>query len=168
MEKKSISPLFHNIFNISRISRVKLYLHLLNVVVRFIFSPILQFWYVEVRISRSISESPLDFKITRVDCICMHVYVCFNCLIFYQFMFHCHLPKQWKWYKVCTSTDLLCVAIILFQMNSDYGYVAPHIKMSEKLSAQGVKVWLYDFTYRSKNSIHPEWMGRLIHQWQHS
>ena len=108
MEKKSISSLFHNIFNISRIPRVKLYLHLLNVVVRFIFSPILQFWYVEVRISRSISESPLDFKITRVDCICMHVYVCFNCLIFYQFMFHCHLPKQWKWYKVCTSTDMCC------------------------------------------------------------
>ena len=34
-----------------------------------IFSSILQFWYVEVRISRSISESPLEFEITRVDCI---------------------------------------------------------------------------------------------------
>ena len=38
-------------------------------VVRFIFSSILQFWYVEVRISRRISESPLEFEITRVDCI---------------------------------------------------------------------------------------------------
>ena len=33
------------------------------------FFSILQFWYVEVQISRSISESPLDFEITRVDCI---------------------------------------------------------------------------------------------------
>ena len=32
------------------------------------FSSILQFWYVEVRISRSISKSPLEFEITRVDC----------------------------------------------------------------------------------------------------
>ena len=35
------------------------------------FSSILQPWYVEVRISRSISESPLEFEITRVDCICI-------------------------------------------------------------------------------------------------
>ena len=33
------------------------------------FSSILQIWYVEVRISRSISESSLEFEITRVDCI---------------------------------------------------------------------------------------------------
>ena len=38
-------------------------------VVRVIFSSILQIWYVDVRISRSISESPLEFEITRVDCI---------------------------------------------------------------------------------------------------
>ena len=37
-------------------------------VVWFIFSSILQIWYVEVRISWSISESPLDFEITRFDC----------------------------------------------------------------------------------------------------
>ena len=35
-----------------------------------IFSSILQTWYVELRISRSISESPLEFEITRVDCNC--------------------------------------------------------------------------------------------------
>ena len=28
----------------------------------------MQIWYVEVRISRSISECPLDFEITRDDC----------------------------------------------------------------------------------------------------
>ena len=34
-----------------------------------IFSWILQIWYVEVRISRSISESHLEFEITTVNCI---------------------------------------------------------------------------------------------------
>ena len=29
-----------------------------------------QLWYFEVRISRSVSERPLEFEITRVDCIC--------------------------------------------------------------------------------------------------
>ena len=47
------------------------------------------------------------------------------------------------------------------QMNSDYGYVAPHIKMSEELSAAGMKVWLYTFAYRSNDSVHPAWMGRF-------
>ena len=51
-----------------------------------LFSSILQIWYVEVRISRSISEITLDFEITRVDCIaflyplnisaCMCVCIC--------------------------------------------------------------------------------------------
>ena len=53
----AISPLFHNIFNISLTSEVKLYIHLVNVVVRFIISSILQIYYVEIRISRSILES---------------------------------------------------------------------------------------------------------------
>ena len=38
-----------------------------------IFSSILQFWYVDIRISRSISESPLEFHITRVDFIVLFV-----------------------------------------------------------------------------------------------
>ena len=37
--------------------------------VRFIFSSSLQIWYVEVRISKSIVESSLDFEIMRIDCI---------------------------------------------------------------------------------------------------
>ena len=68
-KRGEIAPLYHNIFNISLTSGVKLHIHLLNVVVRIIFSSILQIWHVEVRISRSISESPLEFEITRVDCI---------------------------------------------------------------------------------------------------
>ena len=41
-------------------------------VVRFIFSSILQIWYVEVWISQGISEDALDFEITGVDCILSH------------------------------------------------------------------------------------------------
>ena len=33
-----------------------------------LFSPVLQIWYVDVRISRNVSESPLDFEITKVEC----------------------------------------------------------------------------------------------------
>ena len=33
------------------------------------FSTILQTWYVEVRISRKFLKSPLEFEITKVDCI---------------------------------------------------------------------------------------------------
>ena len=48
---------------------VKLHIHLINVVVRVIFfSSSLQILYVEVRISRNISGSPLDFEIKWVDC----------------------------------------------------------------------------------------------------
>ena len=34
-----------------------------------LFSSLSQLWYVEIRISRSVSVSPLEFEITRVDCI---------------------------------------------------------------------------------------------------
>ena len=39
---------------------VQLHMYLLNMVVPVIFSSILQTWYGEVRISRNISESPLE------------------------------------------------------------------------------------------------------------
>ena len=68
-KKRAISPLFHNIFNISLTSRVQLHIYLLNVVFRIIFSSILQLWYVKIRISRSISERSLELEITRVNCI---------------------------------------------------------------------------------------------------
>ena len=54
-------------------SKVQLPISLLNVVNRIISSSILQIWYVELRVSRSISESPLEFDITRVDCTCMDI-----------------------------------------------------------------------------------------------
>ena len=71
-KRREIAPkghflLFSTIFSI--ISGVSLHIHLWNVVVRFTFSLILQIWYVEVRITRGISESPFDFKITSVDSI---------------------------------------------------------------------------------------------------
>ena len=77
-KRGEIAPLFHNIFNISLTSSPITHIYLLNVAVRIIFSSILQIWYVEIRISRSISEGPLEFEITRVDCIsvihqCLHI-----------------------------------------------------------------------------------------------
>ena len=36
--------------------------------IELVFSSVLQIWYVEVQISRSISESPLEFEIMIVDC----------------------------------------------------------------------------------------------------
>ena len=66
-------PLFHNIFNIFLSKGVKLHAHLLNLVVRLVFSSVLRIWYVEVRISRSDSEGPFDYEISRVDC--MFVYI---------------------------------------------------------------------------------------------
>ena len=41
----------------------------------FIFSLILQIGYVDLRISRRISDSPLNFEITGVDCICYKIYL---------------------------------------------------------------------------------------------
>ena len=60
--------LFSQYFNISLTSGVKLDIHLLNVIVRFIFikfckSDMLRYGYLEV-----FSENPLNFEITRVDC----------------------------------------------------------------------------------------------------
>ena len=66
---KNIMEKIFTIFSIYLSSRVQLYIYLLNVVSRICFSSLLQIWYVEVRIYRSISESPLEFEITRVDCI---------------------------------------------------------------------------------------------------
>ena len=46
------------------------YIYLLNVVVRIIsFSSVLELWYVEIRVYRSILKSPLEFQLKRVDCI---------------------------------------------------------------------------------------------------
>ena len=56
-KREEIATLFHNIFNISLISGVKFNSHLWNVVVRFIFSSILQIWYVEVDISKYFRKS---------------------------------------------------------------------------------------------------------------
>ena len=91
----AISPLFHYTFNISLTSGVKLHIHLLNVVVRFIFSSLPQHWYVEVRISRSVSESPLEFEITKVDCICIFMFLvpCITAVLSISYKIACAPPK---------------------------------------------------------------------------
>ena len=52
-------------------SGVKLHIHLLNVVDHFIVLLTLNSDMSRYRISRSVSVSPLEFEITRVDCICL-------------------------------------------------------------------------------------------------
>ena len=69
-KKGEIASLFHNIFNISLTPGVKLRTYtFVKCGCSIYISSILQTWYVEVRIYRSISDSPLEFEITRVDCI---------------------------------------------------------------------------------------------------
>ena len=63
------SPFPHYFKHTFLIKGVKLHVPLWNSVVWLVFSSFLQIWYVEVRISRSVSEGPFDFEITRVDCI---------------------------------------------------------------------------------------------------
>ena len=62
-KREEIAPLlFHNIFNISLTSRVQLHIYLLNVVVRIIFSSILQI-LVEVWISRRFNRVPWNLRL---------------------------------------------------------------------------------------------------------
>ena len=99
---RSNFPLFHNIFNRSLTSKVQLPISLLNVVNQIIFSSILQTWYVELRISRSISESPLEFEITRVDCIYWYEGHSFsqNCFNSFYDKFVIFWPAWSKWFLV--------------------------------------------------------------------
>ena len=128
----AISPLFHNIFNISLTLRVQLHIYLLNVVVQIMFFSILQIWYVEVRIARSISESALEFEITRVDCIwnkgvakhqnsnqnvpglspSMAIYVLNP--VTYTYIKSVHHDTQWHADPVKTQISLHCCAVQSF------------------------------------------------------
>ena len=122
MEKK-ISPLFHNIFNKPLTSRVQLHIYLSNVVVRIIFSSILQIWYVEVRISRGISESPLEFEITRVDCI------------FSSLNFHPPPRKKFKWVFSFANTFIWLKHILIFP---SFTPKSPTVYCSPSSSYRGV------------------------------
>ena len=67
--RSNFSPFPQYFKYIFLIKGVYLHIHLLNLVVQFVFFSILKICYVEVRISRSISKGPFKFEITRVDCI---------------------------------------------------------------------------------------------------
>ena len=60
-------------------------------IVRIIFSSILQIWYVEVRISRGTSESPLEFEIMRVVCILSWLQIRLGIHILFLLFFHKNL-----------------------------------------------------------------------------
>ena len=64
-----ISPLFHIIY-----FRRQITYSFMECGCSIYFSSVLKIWFVEVRMPRSISESPLDFEITRVDCIWSWIY----------------------------------------------------------------------------------------------
>ena len=101
--------------------QLHIYSYLLNVVNRISFSSVLQIWYVEVRISRSISERPLQFEITRVDCnydsyksLHIHVHLLFqilsiNNLVKLNMRYKCVFFFLWSttilkcWYKILLS-----------------------------------------------------------------
>ena len=71
VEKRSNFSSFPQYFQYIPNFKSPIHIYLFNVVNRIIFSWTLQIWYVEVRISRSILESPLAFEITRINCICL-------------------------------------------------------------------------------------------------
>ena len=75
MEKRrAISPLFYNIFNISLTSAVKLHIHLLNVVVRFIVSLTSATLICRgTDISKCFRESLLYIKETRIKRMQYHI-----------------------------------------------------------------------------------------------
>ena len=60
-----------------------------------LFSSISQIRSVEVWISRSVSESPLDFEITRVDCICTLVYLLNLLYLLYFVYMKLFLSEKW-------------------------------------------------------------------------
>ena len=78
LPENTISLLFQNIFNISNF-KSPTHIYLWNVVNQIIFSWTLQIWYVEVWISRSISVSPLEFEITRVNCTLQDIFLTNKC-----------------------------------------------------------------------------------------
>ena len=67
-EIANFSSFPHYFIYIFLTSGVKLHIDLLNVLFNLLSSSLSQIWYVEVRISRSVSVSHLELEITRIDC----------------------------------------------------------------------------------------------------
>ena len=99
------------------IKGVYLHIHLLNLVVQFVFSSIMKICYVEVRISRSISKGPFKFEITRVDCISL------LCLLTWQCDQHSlartsPVSNIFSWFQGCSShcSSTVCSFIFWFSI----------------------------------------------------
>ena len=88
MEKRRNFSSFPQYFQYSPISGVRLHIHLLNVLFDLLFFSFPQTWYVEVRISRSVSESPLEFEINREATVAMFFVVVVVVWVF-LFVFFC-------------------------------------------------------------------------------
>ena len=128
------SHLFHYVFTISLNSGVKFHIHLWNVVVWLFFSSILQIWYVEVRISRRISDSPLrlwDYK-SQLYHIC---------------------PTGTDSPKQTVQTQMRC-----HRMVSDYS-ICPYLHL--KMSSVCIFCWIFLQTFQTyfciqANSVDPD------------
>ena len=79
------------------------------------FFSILQIWYVEIQISQSISENPMDFEMTRVDCISAEsVHSIWNVAIDFisNFIFYSTILLYQTIWLSCWSS-LLCIRRLL-------------------------------------------------------
>ena len=120
------------------------------------FSSILQIWHVEVPISQSISECPLDFKIMRVNCIIYRPKgpkstqdICrVPCLIR---AFLVHLQNPWIMHNQLTAcADLQTVLGLLFAFSIWVSFT--HCNVSYYSYYDNLKVWsLNPFLHALKN-----------------
>ena len=105
--------------------------------IELVFSLVLQIWYVEVRISRSISESPLEFEITRVDCTlppCIHAHATEGQPA-RQFW---SISVSWIWKYPCLNLPYVRVLRASNQKNSDVRTV---LTQSSRLFSEAGIFW---------------------------
>ena len=102
-------------------------------VVKYIVSSILQIWYVEVRIFRRISDSPLNFEVTGVDCIiivhlfrmlwafivCPYIRFWWGITNTYLYNFD---PLKPHFYIVKLGFTGVYIIFLISAQNIDYGY----------------------------------------------
>ena len=117
------------------------------------FPQILQICYFEVRISLSILGSPLDFKITRVNCMSKHFLMLWLKRFFYfsakPQIIVCQAWKIWRILKFISGN---------FIPNSHQNYLNVWKRKPSQTSLE--KLWT--ITSFSKNLITPEWLFQWL------
>ena len=91
-----------------------------------LFSSLSHLWYVEVRISRSVSVSPLEFEITRVDCssiqedkdypnqiVCLRSLICYFAVCIHVCpKKHCPWRGEWQDQRKCPNRNVTVPMLI--------------------------------------------------------